>query len=87
MSTAMKVLAAVIIVLIIIICLLIDELVKMSRLLGLFEDELVDAQNEIRRLKAITEDNHIYFKLGIRNDASKQIKEIKEICESIKKGE
>lgn len=83
----MEVFIAIIIVLVIIICLLIGEMVKMSRLLGLFEDELTDAQNEIRRLKAYTEGRHINFKVGIQNDASKQIKEIKEICESIKKGE
>ena len=80
----MEVFIAIIIVLVIIICLLIGEMVKMSRLLGLFEDELADAQNEIRRLRAYTEGRHINFKVGIQNDASKQIKEI---CESIKKGE
>lgn len=83
----MEVFIAIIIVLVIIICLLIGEMVKMSRLLGLFEDELADAQNKIRKLIARSEGNHINFKVGIQNDASKQIKEIKEICESIKKGE
>lgn len=47
----MKVLAAVIIMLIIIICLLIDELVKMSRLLDLYESELIKAHKEIQKLQ------------------------------------
>lgn len=47
----MKVLAAVIIVLIIIICLLIDDLVKMSRLLDLYESELIKAHKEIQKLQ------------------------------------
>ena len=47
----MEVFIAIIIVLVIIICLLIGELVKMSRILGLFEDELADAQYEIRKLR------------------------------------
>lgn len=47
----MKVLAAIIIVLIIIIFLLICELVKMSRLLDLYESELIKAHKEIQKLQ------------------------------------
>ena len=47
----MQVFAVFTIVLIIIICLLISELVKQSRLLAMYEDELKEAQQEIQRLK------------------------------------
>lgn len=47
----MQVFAVFTIALIIIICLLISELVKQSRLLAMYEDELKEAQQEIQRLK------------------------------------
>ena len=47
----MQVFAAFTIVLIIIICLLISELVKQSKLIDMYADELTEAQQEIQRLK------------------------------------
>lgn len=48
----MQVFAVFTIALIIIICLLISELVKQSKLIDMYEDELTEAQREIQRLKA-----------------------------------
>lgn len=47
----MQVFAVFTIVLIIIICLLISELVKQSKLIDMYADELTEAQREIQRLK------------------------------------
>lgn len=47
----MQVFAVIILAFIIVICLLISELVKQSRLLAMYEDELAEAQQEIQRLK------------------------------------
>lgn len=48
----MQVFAVFTIALIIIICLLISELVKQSKLIDMYADELTEAQREIQRLKA-----------------------------------
>lgn len=47
----MQVFAVFTIALIIIICLLISELVKQSKLIDMYADELTEAQQEIKRLK------------------------------------
>lgn len=48
----MQVFAVFTIALIIVICLLISELVKQSKLIDMYADELTEAQREIQRLKA-----------------------------------
>jgi len=48
----MQVFAVIILAFIIVICLLISELVKQSKLLAMYDDELTEAQREIQRLKA-----------------------------------
>lgn len=48
----MQVFAVIILAFIIVICLLISELVKQSRLLAMYEDELAGAHKEIQRLRS-----------------------------------
>ena len=47
----MQVFAVIILAFIIVICLLISELVKQSKLIDMYADELTEAYQEIQRLK------------------------------------
>lgn len=48
----MQVFAVITLAFIIVICLLISELLKQSKLLAMYEDELKEAQEEIKRLRS-----------------------------------